>query len=311
LTYRKGKTTQVPKRSFCKRKVTIGEREVSFDLAEKRIRLRGCRVRLRQVTVLGEDGYQTQIITSNATLEAPEVAYRMFDRWRQENFFKYMLEEYALDALADYGTEPADPARTVPNPKRKRLDKEITSVRAELAALERQYGTAAIENSEARRPTMRGFKIANASLLGNPLKKTIAKLKRLQARRSKLPARVPVSETTKKGAPLRLRTETRRVGDVFKMLAYRAETALVSLVRPHYPRTEQEGRTLIASALQSSGSLVVTSDELQVTLDPMSSPHKTRAIQVVCDRLNERPTMFPGTTLRLRLAVRHEKCVTD
>lgn len=27
-----------------------------------------------------------------------EVAYRMFERWRQENFFKYMREEFLLDA---------------------------------------------------------------------------------------------------------------------------------------------------------------------------------------------------------------------
>jgi hypothetical protein len=29
----------------------------------------------------------------------------MFSRWRQENFSKYLREEYALDALVDYGTE--------------------------------------------------------------------------------------------------------------------------------------------------------------------------------------------------------------
>ena len=29
----------------------------------------------------------------------------MFDRWRQENFFKYMREEFLLDALIDYQIE--------------------------------------------------------------------------------------------------------------------------------------------------------------------------------------------------------------
>jgi len=32
----------------------------------------------------------------------------MFDRWRQENFFKYLREEYALDALAEYAATPDD-----------------------------------------------------------------------------------------------------------------------------------------------------------------------------------------------------------
>ena len=41
----------------------------------------------------------------------------MFERWRQENFFKYMREEFLLDTLIDYQIEPEDPTRTIPNPK--------------------------------------------------------------------------------------------------------------------------------------------------------------------------------------------------
>jgi hypothetical protein len=32
--------------------------------------------------------------------------YRQFNRWRQENFFKYMQEEFGLDGLLEYGTDP-------------------------------------------------------------------------------------------------------------------------------------------------------------------------------------------------------------
>jgi len=49
-------------------------------------------------------------------LSTAEVAQRMFDRWRQETIFKYMRQEYAIDALVQYGAEPADPKRDVPNP---------------------------------------------------------------------------------------------------------------------------------------------------------------------------------------------------
>lgn len=82
----------------------------------------------------------------------------MFERWRQENFFKYMREEFLLDALVDYQVEPDDPTRTVPNPERRALDKQIRAARAELAKLEQRFGAAAADNPEQRRPTMRGFK---------------------------------------------------------------------------------------------------------------------------------------------------------
>src|SRR2546428_12378340 len=93
----------------------------------------------------------------------------MFERWRQENFFKYMREEFLLDALIDYQIEPEDPTRTIPNPERRALDKEIRAARPDLARLEREYGAAAADNAERRRPTMRGFKIAHGRL-GNQLR---------------------------------------------------------------------------------------------------------------------------------------------
>jgi hypothetical protein len=68
-----------------------------------------------------------------------------------------------LDALVDYGVEPDDPARIVPNPERRRLDKEIGAVRQELAKLQRDYGAAAMEHQESKRPTLRGFKLARRS----------------------------------------------------------------------------------------------------------------------------------------------------
>ncbi len=67
------------------------------------------KLRLRQVTRLCDDGHQTRVITSRWDLREVEVAYRMFEHWRQENFFKYMREEFLLDALIDYQIEPEDP----------------------------------------------------------------------------------------------------------------------------------------------------------------------------------------------------------
>ena len=100
--------------------------------------------RLRQVTRLTTDGHQTPIITSRRDLSAVEIAYRMFARWRQENFFKYLREEFALDALVDYGVDSADPKRDVPNPLRKKLDAELRKARVELEQLDADYGLEAI-----------------------------------------------------------------------------------------------------------------------------------------------------------------------
>lgn len=89
---------------------------LTYVLADEEVRLLKGQLRLRQVTRLMDNGPQTPILTSRRDLPPAQVAYRMFDRWRQENFFKYLREEYALDALVEYAAVPDDPTREVPNP---------------------------------------------------------------------------------------------------------------------------------------------------------------------------------------------------
>ena len=88
------------------------------------------------------------------------------------------------------------------------------------------------------------------------------------------------------------------------MVAYQAESDLLRMIAPHYRRAEDEGRTLIQSALFSAADLNVTNTELRVTLDPLSSPHRTRAVAALCQELNCTNTVFPGSRLRLRYAVK-------
>jgi hypothetical protein len=90
------------------------------------------------------------------------------------------------------------------------------------------------------------------------------------------------------------------------MVAYQAEGDLVRLLAPHYHRTEQEGRTLIQSALAAAGDLEVTATELHVALEPLSSPHKTHALAAVCEQLNATATRFPGTKLRMHFSLKPE-----
>ena len=71
------------------------------------------------------------------------------------------------------------------------------------------------------------------------------------------------------------------------MVAYQAESELLRTMAPHYHRVADEGRTLIQSALGNAADLEVTENELTVTLAPLSSVHRTRAIAALCKELNE------------------------
>ena len=302
LTYRKGRCRPVPLNCFHHFAAVIDGHSVEYTLADRGVWLLGGNLRLRQVTRLSIDGHQTHIITSRRDISAIDVAYRMFERWRQENFFKYLREEYALDALADHRLEPDDPARSVPNPIRKALDKKLHQSKMELQQLAAEYGLDAFTSAEAKRHTMRGFKIA-ASATG----RAIAAAERLVAgiarKRAKVPLRVPVSEVVK-GEVVRLATERKHLTNCLKMVAYQAEGELTRLVARHYHRAEDEGRTLVQAALASGADLFVTKTELRVVLAPMSSPHRTKAIAALCEELNAKAAVFPGSKLLLTISLR-------
>jgi transposase len=83
LTYRKGHFPRVSRKRFQEQRTVIGGREVTYRLADQGVLLLGGKLRLRQVTRLSEDGHHTPILTSRRDLPATEVAFRMFERWKQ------------------------------------------------------------------------------------------------------------------------------------------------------------------------------------------------------------------------------------
>jgi hypothetical protein len=222
----------------------------------------------------------------------------MFERWRQENFFKYMREEFLLDALVDYRIEPEDPTRTVPNPERRTLDKEVRAARADLTKLESEYGAATADNTERRRPTMRGFKAAHAKL-GKKLRAARDHLAQFLELRRSLPKRVEVQDLNER-AVVKLATERKHLTDIIKMVAYQAESDLLALLRPHYARVEQEGRTLLHELFAMAGNIQVSDTELRITLVPLSSPHRTRRSGSLRDprsNSNHLPRLSPAHAL--------------
>jgi hypothetical protein len=226
----------------------------------------------------------------------------MFDRWRQENFFKYLREEYALDALVEYAAVPDDPTREVPNPLWATLDAQLRQAHAQLDRLQAEYGLEALTNLEHQRRTMRGFKTAQGKL-GQKIWNAWQRVLDLEKRRAAVPRRVPVQAVTEEPV-VKLAPERKHLTNLIKMLAYQAESDLLRLVAPHYRRADQEGRTLIQSALASAADLQVTKTELRLTLAAQSSPHRTRAIAALCKELNQTETIFPGSRLRLHYVIR-------
>jgi DNA-binding NarL/FixJ family response regulator len=303
LTYRKGRCRRVAERRFVRCEARIDGRRIAYLLHDQPVRLLNGTFRLRQITRLTpETGHQTAILTNRWDLRPIMVAYRMFERWRQENFFKHMRQEFLVDALTDYEVEPDNPTRLVANPARQAADHDVRTARAQLTSLLQQYGATAVDYVEGRTQTLSAF-TREEQRIHREVQGATDRIATLVARRKALPTHIPLSEAPAAADAVKLSTERQHLTNVLKMVAFQAEGALVELLAPYYARNNDEGRTLIQTALRSAAAIEPTSDELRVTLAPLSSPHRSEAIRGVCQELNMTNTVFPGTKQRLTFAI--------
>lgn len=298
MTYRVGKFRAYPKRRFETHAAKVAGKKVEYRLYDTHIRLRGFG-RIRCVAVLRPDGRQTHILTTREDLSAIEVAYWMFNRWRQENYLKYMREHFALDALVSYQTQPDDDERTVPNPKYKALTSKLAKVRAEIRKLEAAVGRLESPPTSSRSKANSPSKKQLLAELDTQRRREA----RLKAQRKNQPKRVPLKEVVGEGQAVLLEDERKRFTDEIKLTAYRVESQLVGLVGPHYARTADEGRALARQIMQAAGDLEVTARTVTVRLRPLSAPRHTEAMAAVCAELNQQHLSLPGTDLNLRFAV--------
>ena len=307
ITYRKRRVRREPARAFSRHSLVADGVTHVYELADRRTRLRlparkgwPKTLTVRQVT-RRQDDHQTPILTNRTDLSATQVAHRMFSRWRQENYFRYARQHFALDALDSYASHPDDLARLVPNPERARLRRQLTGAQQALDELEATLGAEAMDNPEARRPTMRGFKIANADLTYD-IRQARQEVVRLQDTVAQAPTRIPLG-TLAPDARL-LETQVKLVTHAIRMSAYNAESALARLLSPHFSRAHDEARSLLREAFHTAGDLQVLADVLHVRLNPLSAPRRTRALAALCEHLTATQTVYPGTHLRMVFLVK-------
>ena len=122
-----------------------------------------------------------------------------------------MRQECALDHLPTTAVEPADPERSVPNP---RWARRSSASGAQLTKAEQAYGQQAHDHPAQPRRTVPGFKISHAAV-GREIKELRAARERLDTAIRALPPRVPVREVMNGEPIVRLERERKTITDTF------------------------------------------------------------------------------------------------
>ncbi|MHB2024807.1 MAG: putative transposase, partial [Mycobacteriales bacterium] len=275
------------------RTYTVAETGEAFDIGKGRT------LWLRQVMRRTDDGSQLAILTSSQA-PAGECCHRLGGRWRQENYFGYAREHFALDALDSYAAVADDPARLVVNPAKTKAQKDVEAARMDLhvaqSGLAEAIGEAAVRagrsGGSAQVPAATTQAVASAEA-------TLAEAREANAA---IASHLPLG-AVRPDAQL-LDTERKLITHAVRIAAYNAETTLLRLLAPHYARTEHEGRALLREAFTLPGDIEQRGNRLQVRLDPASAPRRTRAIAALCEQLTATETVYPGTDLVIDFSIK-------
>ena len=295
LTYRKEPLSNWGDERFQERSRKIDGHTVKYELADGTFQKKGW-PRLRCMAVKRKDGRQTQILCSRFDIDPVELAHRMFGRWQQENWFKYMGEQFALDVLVDYATEPDDPDRLVVNPKWRMLDREVKAAGEMLHEAEAAYGRLSLSDppsTECQERESGAAEVEQAS----------ERYERLCQQRNQTPRKVRLGDVSD-GDPVKLTYERKLLTDTIKMCAYGVETHLMEMLDGVFHRNDWEGRAVVREIFQTSGDLILSPGQLHIHLDQLSAPRYTQAMMSLCDQVNALDMTLPETDFHLRFHVK-------
>jgi hypothetical protein len=271
---------------------------VELKLAERGTRLSN-NLWLREIRKLTDSGHQTSILTTNYRAPMPTLAASLFARWSQENFFRYMREHYSLDRLIEYGTEAIPDAILAVNPQWRKLDSQIRSQAGKRHRLAAQFGALALSEEPSESQVHR-FEQRKGQLR-EEIQARDLEIDKLKQLRKNTPHHVVVKELPEEDRFTRLRTERKHFIDTLKMIAYRAESSMASLLREHLARGGDDARALLRQIFQTEADLTpdLVASTLTVRLHHLTQANHDQAIEKLLADLNATKTVFPGTSLTL------------
>jgi hypothetical protein len=302
ITYHKYSKDDWPTTEFAEFETTLpGGDPVSLRLAERGTWIGDKKSGLwvREVRKLTTSGHQVSLISTAFGMSALDDAVRLFSRWSQENFFRYMMQHYAIDLLNEYGTEDIpETKRPVVNPRWRELDRQKRSVKSKLTHRQARFAALTL-HPESDASSQTKWEKRKAELV-EEIEQFEHELTDIDSQLKTMPSHLDWDKLPETDKFQRLAPSRKQLVDTVKMIAYRAETALASIVREELARPD-DARSLLRDLFRSEADLVPNLEQqvLCVNVHPMSNPRANRAIAHLLDHLNAAEFTYPGTSLRL------------
>jgi len=290
VTWRRGKlapVTAAPRRYWAAR--GDGKPAEVLHLADETVTIKDYG-QARQITLFEDGNPVLQVLTSDTDATAAALLAWLRCRWRIENLFKYLEDNYGIHWLCDYHASLQDDDHLIDNPERKaararlrQAGQALGAAQQDLAALLTSPGLSAAAKNKAIPPAEKKITRATGAVTA-----ATAALK-------PIPAKLPANQLTPGAQKAILRTRRRSLQTVLRLLAAAAEHWLGNRLND-YLRDNNEYRAITRHLLHLGGTITCTPRAITVTLDPPAPPRIARALALLAEEINATPPRMPGDT---------------
>ena len=255
---------------------------------------------VREVRKLTDSGHQTSLISTAYELPHIQLAARMFSRWCQENFFRYMKQHFEIDMLCEYGVVELPDTEKLVNPCFRELERSRNQLRPKIRYRRACFAEMTMHPECETDPERYEKWLEKKSRVLEEIDQFEHQLEVVKSEIKKTPKHITWAELEDKDKFNRLLPGRKRLMDTVRMIAYRSETAMAGLMIDSAVKMS-DARRLLQTLFVTDADILpdVQNDLLRVRIHNAATQADSRKITALLDELNKADVKYPGTNLKL------------
>lgn len=275
-------------------KIKLAEKMITLKTKDKQNE-----VSCREIRKLTKSGHQTAVITTNWMLSIALIGSYMFARWCQENFFKYMIENFDIDGLVSYSKEKISDTKMLVNPQYRDLEYQHKSIAGKLSRQKTLFANLSIKEGVEKGIKLEKLIAKKANILAEIEAFDSEKLS-VKEKMKVTPRKITFAALSEQEKFSNAINVQKQFMDQIKMIAYRAETGMFNIIKNELTRPD-EGRKLLQELFLTDADIHpdYVAKTITVKLHNQNHRNQDKIIQYLCNELNQTETVFPGSELKL------------
>jgi transposase len=303
LTYHKHPDDPWPENWFTTHNETMpGGEVVEMKLCEMGSRVGSGKdaIWMREIRKLTDSGHQTSIISTAFETPRTKLAVSMFSRWCQENFFNYMMQHFDIDVIMEYGTTEFPGTEEVINPVWRELNRLRNSLQNKLRYRQARFTEMTMHPETDENPEKYHKWLRKKANLLEEVENYEHELEIVKLNLKDTKKHIPWRELEEEDKFFRLLPGRKRLMDTIRMIAYRAETAMVSLITG--PNIDSStARRILQDLFVTEADIIPdpVTKILKIRVHNASRMVVNKALHQLFEKLNQAEIEYPGTDLRI------------